>query len=167
METSPNSAACSSQQQTFSWREPPVRTSPSRDSELAWMELVVTSPLNGLRLLSEHASAGWSGRMSPASCRLMKDAFSDSSSPDWQNSGMGSPTEFLTLNTSEFHSAAAASSLSDILETGVLQPQYYLSARACSGILRRADRRGKNLPEHLAVALESVAGATIPTEPRS
>jgi hypothetical protein len=63
----------------------------------------------------------------------------------------------LTLNTAEYPSDAVASSLSDVLESDVPQ-KYYLSPRACRGILRRAEKRGKRLPEHLAAALESVAG---------
>lgn len=69
--------------------------------------------------------------------------------PDFQNSGMGGHTGFLTLNTLEFHSAAVASSLSDILETGDLPRRYYLTPTACRGILRRAEKRGKRLPEKL------------------
>lgn len=37
------------------------------------------------------------------------------------------------------------SSLSDILETGDVPPRFYLSAKACSGIVRRAERRGKEI----------------------
>ena len=75
----------------------------------------------------------------------------------WQNSGMGSPTEFLTLSSSEFHSGAVACSLSDILETGAVPRRYYLSATACQGILRRAAKRGRLLPLSLQQALEHVA----------
>jgi hypothetical protein len=46
---------------------------------------------------------------------------------------MGSPTEFLTLNTSEWPSDAAVCSLSDILETGDVPQRYFLSAKACQG----------------------------------
>jgi hypothetical protein len=49
-------------------------------------------------------------------------------------------------------------SLSDILETGAVPQQYYLSRKACRGILRRADRRGKALPPMLLKALQQVAG---------
>ena len=42
--------------------------------------------------------------------------------------------------------------------------KYYLSPKACAGILRRAERRGKTLPPHLEAALRSVAGVTTPTE---
>jgi hypothetical protein len=50
-------------------------------------------------------------------------------------------------------------SLSDILETGDVPRQYYLSAKACKGILRRADKRGKELPQQLVRALQAVAGS--------
>lgn len=70
---------------------------------------------------------------------------------------MGSPTEFLTLNTLEWPSAAAVCSLSDTLETGEVPQRFFLSATACRGILRRAEKRGKQLPERLKAALLAVA----------
>ena len=83
------------------------------------------------------------------------------SSGIWGNSGMGSPTEFLTLSTSEYPSDGAACSLSDILETGDVPQRYFLSARACRGILRRAEKRGKTLPAALLqTALEPAARMT-------
>jgi len=62
----------------------------------------------------------------------------------------------LTLNTSESPSAAVECSLSDVLETQNVPAKYLLSAKACEGILRRAERRGKKLPEMLDRALRSV-----------
>jgi hypothetical protein len=57
------------------------------------------------------------------------------------------------LNTSEFPSdGAVSSSLADVLETSA-QQKYYLSQKACEGILRRASKRGKKLPEALEKAL--------------
>ena len=64
---------------------------------------------------------------------------------------------FSIANTSEFPSAAAVCSLSAVLETQVAS-KYYLSPRACAGILRRAGKRGKELPMTLHLALEQVAG---------
>lgn len=58
-----------------------------------------------------------------------------------------------TLNTGECPSVARESTLSQILEVNVPE-KYYLSARACDGILRRAERRGKDLPAMLKAALE-------------
>jgi hypothetical protein len=73
---------------------------------------------------------------------------------------MGSPTEFLTLSISEWPSAAAVCSLSDILENGDVPQRYFLSAKACAGILRRAEKRGKALPEPLQQALVAVTKTT-------
>ena len=56
-------------------------------------------------------------------------------------------------NTGEFPSAAAGSTLWQILEEDAPE-RYYLSAKACAGILRRAERRGKALPKMLREALE-------------
>jgi site-specific DNA-cytosine methylase len=47
--------------------------------------------------------------------------------------------------------------LSQILEANA-PSKYWLSPKACAGILRRADKRGKDLPEALRVALEQVVG---------
>jgi hypothetical protein len=73
---------------------------------------------------------------------------------------MGSPTEFWTLSLPEYPSDGVASSLSDILETGEVPRRFYLSGRACRGILRRAEKRGKELPEALRSALLAVASQT-------
>lgn len=61
----------------------------------------------------------------------------------------------LTLNIGEFPNAERESLLSWILEDNVPQ-KYYLSARACQGILTRASRRGKPLPDILRQALLDV-----------
>jgi hypothetical protein len=60
--------------------------------------------------------------------------------------------EFLTRNFGESPSVVAASRLSQILEEAP-HPKYFLSAKACQGILHRAERRGKKLPEILERAL--------------
>jgi hypothetical protein len=73
---------------------------------------------------------------------------------------MGSPTGFVTLNIGEWPSDAVVCSLSDTLETGVVPQRFFLSAKACQGILRRAERRGKKLPPLLQLALHSVAQET-------
>lgn len=66
------------------------------------------------------------------------------------------------LNIGEFPNAERESLLSWILEDNVPQ-KYYLSARACQGILTRASRRGKALPDILRQALMDVIGGAIPT----
>lgn len=74
----------------------------------------------------------------------------------WLTAGMGmdgpSPTEFSTHSFGESPSAAVESRLSQILED-TPHPKYSLSAKACAGILRRAERRGKKLPPELEAAL--------------
>ena len=72
-------------------------------------------------------------------------------------------TELLTRNSGERPNAERESHLSSVLEINP-QRKYYLSAKACQGILNRAKRRGKELPELLRKALtlqslsKSVAG---------
>ena len=60
--------------------------------------------------------------------------------------------ECMTRNTGESPNAAVESRLSQILEA-TPQEKYSLSAKACQGILRRAERRGKDLPEMLKTVL--------------
>src|SRR5258708_37103683 len=116
---------------------------PSPVRERDRMTRVATSPSSLLDLLVDSGPYGWCGRTSPASCRLTEDGRLEPSSGCWSNSGMGSPTEFLTLNISEYPSDGVASSLSDILEAGEVPQRYYLSGTACRGILRRAGKRGQ------------------------
>ena len=158
-------------QLTFFAEEPPANPSQSQDLEKDWMTRVATSCLPILPLLTNIGPAGWFGRTSPVSCRLGGGKILEPCSEGWGNSGMGSPTECWTLNTSEHAASAGLSpsddavcSLSDILETGDLPQRYFLSAKACRGILRRAEKRGKELPGRLREALERVVTLTPLTE---
>lgn len=60
--------------------------------------------------------------------------------------------ELTTRNTGECPNAVVVSRLSQILEE-MPHPKYNLTAKACQGILRRAERRGKDLPERLKAVL--------------
>lgn len=60
----------------------------------------------------------------------------------------------LTLNLSECPREANPTLLSEILEEET-DARYNLSSRACQGILNRANKRGKKLPEILQEALEA------------
>ena len=62
----------------------------------------------------------------------------------------------LTHKTSESPRDVVESSLSSILERGGVDSRYYLSKKACQGILRRAEERGKVLPKELETALRRV-----------
>ena len=59
---------------------------------------------------------------------------------------------FMTRSFGESPSVARESRLSQILEEAP-HPRYCLSAKACQGILNRAEKRGKNLPPLLKEAL--------------
>lgn len=61
--------------------------------------------------------------------------------------------DYTTRSFGEFPSVERGSHLSQILEDSPL-PKYYLSAKACEGILRRAETRGKPIPETLERTLK-------------
>ena len=62
-----------------------------------------------------------------------------------------------TPNISEWPNDADVCSLSQVLETTSIPPRFFLSSTACAGILRRAEKRGKQLPPPLMHALKAVA----------
>lgn len=66
---------------------------------------------------------------------------------------------FSTRNFGESPNVAVESRLSQILEENP-HPKYCLTPAACKGILRRAEKRGKELPEALKEALEKQAQST-------
>lgn len=62
-------------------------------------------------------------------------------------------------NISAWPNDASVCSLFSVLEVPERIPRkYFLSSTACAGILRRAEKRGKALPEVLRLALAEVAG---------
>ena len=105
-------------------------------------------------------NSSWS-KMSPVCCQAIQDTTSLSSSMKWSKGGVLnlSHGEYWTVNSSEFPKDAEGCSLSAILEANVPE-KYSLSQRACEGILRRAEKRGKSLPPTLRQALTQVAGGT-------
>lgn len=64
--------------------------------------------------------------------------------------------EYMTHSFGESPNAAVESRLSQILQENVPR-KYVLSAKACQGILNRAKRRGKKLPDKLYHALQKQA----------
>lgn len=83
--------------------------------------------------------------------------------PSWETDG-ASLGEYMTHSFGESPSVVRESRLSQILEEQA-HPKYSLSARACQGILNRAERRGKELPEELKKALTEQAGSREDKEP--
>ena len=82
------------------------------------------------------------------------------SSGKWNSWGMGGRIASSMLNGAEavgsqepFRNDEGVCSLFSVLETNAVHPKYYLSAKACNGILSRAARRGKTLPPLLQQAL--------------
>jgi hypothetical protein len=71
---------------------------------------------------------------------------------------------FLTPNISAWPNVAAVCSLWQVLEKGSIPHRYFLSAKACAGILRRAEARGKSLPEPLQEALRSAVETAEPQQ---
>jgi hypothetical protein len=83
---------------------------------------------------------------------------SPSYSRRWPSSGFTtSPGECWTADTSECPSGGdACSSLADVLLERV-PSRFFLSPRAAAGILRRAEKRGRELPAALQTALSALA----------
>lgn len=173
-------------QLTFFAEEPPASPSASQDCERDFQTHAATSCSPILPMLQGIGPSGWFGRTSPAffppgrvltrrvrytrdktSGKVTKQVISHASLPGLSNSGMGGPTEALTLSLPVWHSAASVCSLSDVLEVGPVPARYFLSATACRGILRRAEKRGKDLPPALLQALQQVAEASSVAESRA
>ena len=71
--------------------------------------------------------------------------------------------ELTTRNTGECPNAVVVSRLSQILEE-TPRTKYCLTAKACQGILRRADRRGRDLPKRLKAVLIRQSQGVSPQE---
>ena len=148
------------EQLTFSSAGLPVRISQLPEKELAWMENVRDWPETLRDCFERFARAGSCGKTCPELFLLTPDGTSGHSSERWPNSGMVWHGGCLTLNSSECPKEGVESSLSDILETSDLPARYFLSPTACAGILRRAEKRGRELPKPLRAALEQAAQTT-------
>ena len=110
-----------------------------------------------------------SGKTLPVVCHPTEDGTLVPSQGRWQNSGIHSDGVCLTHNTSESPRDDVESFLLDVLQDSRnISDRYYLSQRAAEGILRRAKRRGKTLPETLETALRSlISNELVSTEPRA
>ena len=133
---------------------------PLPDCEKVWQTLVETSCLPISQWLTTLNPSGFYGKMYQEYSLVTEDMTLQPYFKGWLNSGMGSPTGFLTLNISECHKDADVCSLSDVLEIGEVQQKYYLSPKACAGILLRAEKRGKKLPTALQKALQATVATT-------
>lgn len=137
----------------------PAKTYPWPDAARDWLESEADCGSSTIAFCERLGPTGLLSRMSPACYPVTEGEILPSSFEGWQNSGMASAGGFLTHSSSEYPNGAAVCSLSGILETDVPQ-KYFLSARAARGILRRAKKRGKQLPPLLETALEQAAEQT-------
>lgn len=134
-----------------------VKTCPSLGRGLAYRPSGRDSSSSLPAWLESCAPPGCSSRTSQDCSHRTKVGTSRPSSKRFPNAGMFSRGESWTAVISESPSGAVESTLSDILEPNV-PPRFFLSPRAAKGILRRAAKRGRELPTALREALESVAG---------
>ena len=153
-------------QLTFSLEDHLVNPSASPESEKEWMTRVVAWPLSFWRLLADCAPDGSFSRTYQDCSQAMAAETSRDSCEPFLNTGIVVAGESSMLNTLASRSDVVESFLLDILETGDHLLRYCLSAKACAGILRRAKKRGRKLPEPLRLALERVAMTLERTEPQ-
>ena len=143
------SSAAASPARTYQW---PVSVRASlADAQASGMSFTESCPSCGLPFASSRTFPGF---LAP-----IADVISGSSSGAWANSGLLSDGAYWTVSTSESRNAAAVCTLSAVLQEHV-SSKYFLSAKAATGILRRAERRGKTLPTPLMLALEALATGT-------
>jgi site-specific DNA-cytosine methylase len=134
-----------------------VRIGRSRDRERDCADNVARSFTSLRESSTSFDPLGSSSRMFPDFSVVTTDeTLRKSSGFSWSSAGMGFNGVCLTASFSESPSAAVVCSLSDVLESHAPQ-RFFLSAKAASGILRRAKKRGRTLPSRLQAALESLA----------
>ena len=110
-----------------------------------------------LRQSSKRSSASQNRKPPILKCLKKAGQLGGDTTMKWEDDGawLG---ECMTRNTGESPNAAVVSRLSQILEE-TPQEKYSLSAKACQGILRRAERRGKDLPKLLKQVLLMQSGS--------
>lgn len=161
--------------------DPPAKTFPWLDAVKDWMEQGADCSGTNAASLIRALPLGFCGRTSLELCHPTTEPtllpccgasqahipgcpMEDGTTPELssgRNGGLSGGC--LTLNGLEWPNDAAVCSLSAVLEP-IVAPKYFLSPRACQGILNRSVRRGKKLPEHLEEALQVVAQELTPTE---
>ena len=97
----------------------------------------------------------WPANKPPLFLSLKTDGLQPDALPMWEDNG-ALRGEYLMHSFGVCPKDENASHLSQILEASP-HPKYSLSARACLGILNRAEKRGKVLPEILKAALTQQA----------
>lgn len=142
-----------------------ARTSQSPDSDEASPDPAPVCSMSSPGSSTLFDPDGFSSRTYPVSSLQMAVGTSEQSLERWPTSGTAWAGGFSTHVSSECRSdedgcSSSEPSLSEILEPPPNVPaRYSLSARAAEGILRRAERRGRTIPDHLWSALWALAQA--------
>ena len=127
------------------------------------------SPADGTRQQERKDEGRTSGSSSNRSSKLRNHTFmlldlrpgaGNMLGPYWEYDPVW-PGSFGTLNTSECPSDVVVSFLWQILQA-IVPSRYYLSQKACKGILRRSTGRSKSLPEELDRVLRIQAKLILP-----
>lgn len=134
-----------------------ARASVKRDSEedCRTIDLVLHSRIASV--LNRFNPNGYCGKTYLGYCPVTTGKTTELSSQSLMNSGIVYRGQYWTANGFPYRKEGGACSLSDVLEDGNVPQKYYLSQKACAGILRRARKRGKAIPPALETALETVA----------
>ena len=157
----------------FSAEASPAKTSPSPDDAPGSQETAADSSSSSPGSLSLFDPTGYSSRTFPVSSLATAVGTSESCLPRWPTSGTAWLGGLSTHVSSECRSADGVCSSSEPSLTEILEPpenvpaRYSLSAKAATGILRRAAKRGRALPDHLQRALEAVGMTSSPMSPPS
>lgn len=147
----------------FSAEASPAKTFPSPDDEPDSQELAAASSTSSPASLSLFDLDGFSLRTYPDCSPRTAVGTSESCLERWPTSGTAWAGGLSTAVSSECRSDEGGCSSSEPSLTEILEPpqnvpaKYSLSARAAQGILRRAQKRGRQLPQHLADALQAVS----------
>lgn len=128
--------------------------SPENEQDLRESGQVSFGKSSGLRKKPSHP--GDSLKMSQGFFLLMADATCGLSSTGYESAGLLSATGFSTVSISESPKDGAVCFLSAVLQSQV-SSKYFLSPKAAAGILRRAEKRGRTLPDTLQQKLTALA----------
>lgn len=133
------------EQQTLLSEDRLVSPSLSQASEKDSQELP-DSCSNTFERYATSVHVGLSGRTSQERSQASRGRLTASSCPKWMRSGMVWHGEYWMRSFSACPNDASVCSLLEVLEPCVAR-KYFLSAKACRGIISRADRRGKALTD--------------------
>ncbi len=143
----------------FGRQDSPAKTSRLREwgRDLGFEGANLVSFTSSCVSLEDALQEQLSSKMCTAFSLATEDATSRSYSRRWTNSGTVWRGACLTVKTSESPSSVVESTLLPCIETSEVPDKYFLSPNAATGILRRVDTMGRNLPPSFRRSLEILA----------